>query len=307
MKSFTTKAADTIKSHPIIFFFILTYAISWAIWIPLVVYYQHNPVETKPLPFSFLLPALIGGFGPTFAALIMVGIRDGRVGVKKMMSRWLIWRVGIGWYVTIPLLTIGIRLGGIALYVMLGGVKPELNLALWYVFFLDFAVSIIGGPICEETGWRGYALPMMQKRFGALISGLIIGVFWTLWHVPGFFVPGMALPAIPLNWLLILNFLLRVMSLSVLFTWLFNNTKGSLFIAFLFHAAVNSSATTLFKIFNFGEVADSIMGVLWFNTALQWLVVAIIAAVYGSSHLSRKQKFGVTFDAEKSGGSERDS
>ena len=280
-----------MKSHPIISFFILTYAISWVIWIPLVVYYQYNTVQTKPLPFSVLLPALIGGFGPTFAALIMVGIQDGRVGVRKLMSRWLVWRVGIGWYITIPLLAIGVRLGAIALYVLFSGVKPEINLALWYMFFFDFATSIIGGPICEETGWRGYALPMMQKKSNALTSGLIIGVFWTLWHVPGFFVPGMALPAIPLSWLLILNFLLRVMSLSVLFTWLFNNTKGSLFVAFLLHAAVNSSATTLFKIFNFREVADSIMGVLWFNTALQWIVVGVIVAVYGSSHLSRNEKF----------------
>lgn len=193
-------------------------------------------------------------------------------------------------YLSIPLITIGIRLGAIGLYVLTAGVNPQINMNLWYMSFLDFLIAVVGGPIAEETGWRGYALPRMQKTRSALISSLIIGMLWTFWHAPGFLIPGMALPAVPFDWLVVLNYLLRVMSLSVLFTWLFNNTRRSIFVAFLFHTAVNSVPRTLFRIFSFGTIsADVIFWVTWFTVGLQWLLVAFLVAVFGSARLSRKQ------------------
>ena len=279
-----------LAKYPLVSFFALSYAISWAIWIPLVIYYLQNPMQVFPLPLPLLLLALIGGFGPTFAALIVTSIQEGRRGIRRLLSRWLIWRVGIRWYLSIPLITIGIRLGAIGLYVLTAGVNPQINMNLWYMFFLDFLIAVVGGPIAEETGWRGYALPRMQKTRSALISSLIVGMLWTFWHAPGFLIPGMALPAVPFDWLVILNYLLRVMSLSVLFTWLFNNTRRSIFVAFLFHTAVNSVPQTLFRIFSFGTIsADVIFWVTWFTVGLQWLLVAFLIAVFGSARLSRKQ------------------
>jgi len=117
-----------------------------------------------------------------------------------------------------------------------------------------------------------------------------VGMLWTFWHAPGFLIPGMALPAVPFDWLVVLNYLLRVMSLSVLFTWLFNNTRRSIFVAFLFHTAVNSVPQTLFRIFSFGTIsADVIFWVTWFTVGLQWLLVAFLIAVFGLARLSRKQ------------------
>lgn len=281
---------DALVKRPLALFFVLSYAISWAIWIPMVIYYLQNPFQVTPLPLPFLLLALVGGFGPTFSALIVTGIDDGSKGVRKLLSRWLIWRVGVRWYLSIPLITIGIRLGAIGLYVLTTGVSSQVNMGLWYMFFLNFLMAIVGGPLTEETGWRGYALPRLQASHSALTSSLILGVLWTFWHTPGFFVPGMALPAVPLDWLVVLNFLLRVMSVAVLFTWLFNNTKGSIFIAFLFHAAVNSVPQTMFRIFSFGaENTDVIFWVSWFTVGLQWLLVTVLIVVFGSSRLSRKQ------------------
>ncbi len=161
---------------------------------------------------------------------------------------------------------------------------------LWYMFFFDFLIAVVGDPIAEETGWRGYALPRMQKTRSALISSLTVGMLWTFWHAPLFLIPGMALPAVPFDWLVVLNYLLRVMSLSVLFTWLFNNTRRSIFVAFLFHTAVNSVPQTLFRIFSFGTIsADVIFWVTWFTVGLQWLLVVFLIALFGSARLSRKQ------------------
>lgn len=256
----------------------------------MVIYYVQNPFQITPLPLPFLLLALIGVFGPTFAALIVTGIHDGSKGIKNLLSRWLIWRVGVRWYLSIPLIAIGIRVGAIGIYVLTAGVSPQVNIGLWYMFFLDFLIAIVGGPIGEETGWRGYALPRLQASHSALASSLILGVLWTFWHTPAFFVPGMALPAVPLDWLVVLNYLLRVMSLTVLFTWLFNNTKGSILVAFLFHVALNSVPQTLFRIFSFGAAnTDVIFWMNWFTVGLQWLLVAILIVVFGSARLSRKQ------------------
>jgi len=273
----------------LVLFFVLSYTISWTIWIPMVIYYLQNPFQILPLPLPFLLLALIGAFGPSFAALIVTGKYEGKKGIKKLLSRWLIWKVGIRWYISIPLITIGIRLGAIGLYVLTANVNPQVNIGLWYMFFIDFLIAIVGGPIAEETGWRGYALPKMQKTRNAITASLIIGVLWTFWHTPGFLIPGMALPAVPLDWLVVLNYLLRVTSITVLMTWLFNNTKESIFVAFLFHVALNSVPQTLFRIFNFGAATtDVILWMNWFTVGLQWFAVAILIAVFGSARLSRK-------------------
>lgn len=281
---------SSLAKYPLVSFFALSYAISWAIWTPLVIYYLQNLMQVFPLPLPLLLLALLGAFGPTFVALIMKTIQEGRSGIRRLLSRWLIWRVGMWWYFSIPLITIGIRLGAIGLYGLTAGVNPKINMNLWYMFFFDFLIAVVGDPIAEETGWRGYALPRMQKTRSALISSLTVGMLWTFWHAPLFLIPGMALPAVPFDWLVVLNYLLRVMSLSVLFTWLFNNTRRSIFVAFLFHTAVNSVPQTLFRIFSFGTIsADVIFWVTWFTVGLQWLLVVFLIALFGSARLSRKQ------------------
>ena len=97
----------------------------------------------------------------------------------------------------------------------------------------------------------------------------------------------MALPAVPLDLMVVLNYLLRVVSISILLTWLYNNTHESILIAFLFHAAANSVPQTLFRIF-FGTVnVETILWVNWFTVGLQWLLVALLIAVFGKTRLSR--------------------
>jgi membrane protease YdiL (CAAX protease family) len=98
---------------------------------------------------------------------------------------------------------------------------------LWFFLF--------GGPLNEEPGWRGFAMPRLQSRFSSLVATLILGTFWGLWHVPlhlmGMYYGG--------AW----GALIRIQEIprSVLFTWIYNRTKGSLLLAILFHTAINTT------------------------------------------------------------------
>ena len=140
----------------------------------------------------------------------------------------------------------------------------------------------IGGPIAEEFGWRGFALPKLQARIGALYAGLLIGVIWGLWHLPFFIFPEGAsvIGNIPFVWYLPL-----VTAWSVLFTWIYNNTNGSVLMMILFHAAIN---TTLGSLGLFQITSEGARPLL-LNVVLTWVVVAIIAAFFGSAQLSRKR------------------
>ena len=186
-----------------------------------------------------------------------------------------------------------IGVAAIALHVSLGGTVPQSTLPAGiptnqlYVFLPIIYLSniFVGGPIAEEFGWRGFALPKLQARIGALSAGLVIGVVWGLWHLPFFIFPEGALVIgnIPFVWYLPL-----VTAWSVLFTWIYNNTKGSVLMMILFHAAIN---TTLGSLGLFQITSEGVRPLL-LNVALTWVVVAIIAAVFGPAQLTRKHTSG---------------
>ncbi|MFB0537313.1 MAG: type II CAAX prenyl endopeptidase Rce1 family protein, partial [Anaerolineae bacterium] len=133
-------------------------------------------------------------------------------------------------------------LAAIGLDFMLGGATPDFNNVdarrifgtstnLWYFVVPFFLVDVLTNG--EEIGWRGYVLPRLQARFSALVSSLILGVVWGLWHLPRFWVAGdtesFALAT------------LHNIAMAVLFTWVYNNTNGSLLMVTLFHAAINTA------------------------------------------------------------------
>jgi membrane protease YdiL (CAAX protease family) len=240
--------------HPIGTFFIITFVISWTIWLTTAVF----------APESGLLLSL-GTFAPTVTALTLTAVVEGRAGLLAIWRRLLIWRVGLGWYL--------FALGGTAVFVLvalglyrLAGGDAELvfnDPAQWYliipIFFYVLFFSVLG----EEIGWRGYALPRLQVRYGSLLASLIIGVIWSAWHLPLFWLPGNFHQTIPLS-----LFLLQSVALAVIYTWLHNNTQGSLLIAHLFHAASNVTLGVLpiLPMDTSGDLAP-----LWLTVALLWV------------------------------------
>jgi uncharacterized protein len=211
-------------------FFLVTFVFSWSIWILLAITGCENGVLD-----------IMGRFGPLVAALLLTGVLDGRAGLAGLWKRMLIWRVHPGWYAFAFLGTAVVALGAIGIHIWMGGGALQFNdPAQLYLVVPVFVYVLVLSVAGEETGWRGYALPRLQERWGALPASLVIGVVWGVWHLPLFWMPGNFHTEIPFG-----LFLLQDVALSVVITWLFNRTGGSLLLVHLFHAASNTTIGVL--------------------------------------------------------------
>jgi uncharacterized protein len=214
-------------------FFALTFAWSWTCWLVSAAIKTESPSVATTLMFA-------GSFGPSLAAVLVVANAGGRAGLRAWLGRCLRWppggRRGLGW--TVLALLLPAALAGLAagLHVALGGSigrSPAAGHPLMTVanFFL---VLLIGGPLGEEFGWRGYALPSLQAGLDWRVASLGLGLVWGVWHLPLFFIAGTSQAHIPLG-----LFLLSVVAMSVLFAWLVNRCAGSVVVALLLHTAIN--------------------------------------------------------------------
>jgi uncharacterized protein len=221
----------------LILYFFLSYLISWLIWLPLIL----QKLGINVLPILPKYHHYLGSFGPMIAALIVTYISAGWKAVKDLLKKLGNWKVNWKWYVVI--LVIPVLLVIVAGYTdeiinqqsftMKGfstnAAFPQFGPLAYFLFnFLTFGIG-------EETGWRGFALPALQKKYSALISTLILSVVWTCWHIPAFIyrplysqmdVSGIA------------GFFMSMLMGSVILTWLYNSTKGSLLIVAIFHTLI---------------------------------------------------------------------
>ena len=186
---------------------------------------------------SAIIPA--GLFGPSVAALIVTAATEGRAGVGRWLRRIVRWRVGVQWYLFVLLglpaaMVIGtlLRPGALASFDI-----SALPSVLAYLGALAFMV-FLGGPLGEEPGWRGFALPRLQRLHGPLVGGLILGALWALWHLPGFLVPQKLPPSGTV--MDFVRFTVGLIALGYIIQFVFNNTGGSVFMAILTHATWNA-------------------------------------------------------------------
>jgi membrane protease YdiL (CAAX protease family) len=247
-----------------------------------------------------VLPILVG-YGFVVAAVAMTAIVDGRAGGGALLRRFLVWRFGVLWYAGVLLGPVAVDLAGIGIDVLLHGtvpafdqpfalriVGPSLGLVVALPLFFLMGVLTNG----EEIGWRGYALPRLQARHSALVASLVIGVVWAVWHVPKFLTLGSA-QDYPF-WI----FLLDTVAKAIIYTWVFNNTGGSLLSVTLLHASANSSVLFL-------PVLPAVTGdnsVLLTTIALRCVLAIVVVAVAGAARLTRSPR-----RAEVSGSSRRTS
>ena len=167
----------------LITFFVLAFAISWMIWLPLLLF----PARADQLDFL----VLIGVYGPFLSAIITDLIYDGRAGLWNWLKSVFKWRIPVRWYliggVLINFLFVALHIG---LYLLLGGRLLLANGDIpWYGYLLIFPVSVFlgfpfGSGLGEEAGWRGFALPKLLERFSPIIASVILGAVWGLWHIP---------------------------------------------------------------------------------------------------------------------------
>jgi hypothetical protein len=205
-----------VRKHPLVAFFVLAFLLTWWIY-PL-------------LRFSPLL-GIFGLFGPALAAMIMAAVTGGKTGLKALLSRAVRWRVGLPWYVIALGLPTVLSLATAALAYLLGAPKL-LQVSTLTIFDIILFVLVVG----EELGWRGYALPLLLDKRSPLTASVILGVVWGLWHLPTFLVPGTPQYGLPLT-----AFVLLTIEYSILMTWVFLHTLGSVLIATVFHGAINLS------------------------------------------------------------------
>lgn len=260
-----------LKSDPVLVFFILSYGISWVVWMPIVL----SGEASRPL-------LILGTFGPTLAALLMTAKENGRKGLQELLRRLLAWRVGVLWYVFSFVATAVVVMAAIGIHIGMGGDVPQFNdPKQLYLVLPIFAYVLFLSVLGEEIGWRGYALPRLQKRQSALAASLIIGVMWGMWHLPEFWMEDNFHQEIPLS-----LFLLQDVALSIVMTWLYNGTGGSLLIVHLFHAASNTTLGVLpiLPMDTGGELRP-----LWIAVGLLWFVAIIIVLVNGPEKLSRRK------------------
>jgi membrane protease YdiL (CAAX protease family) len=158
-----------------------------------------------------------------------------------LLRRIVLWRVGLGWYlfalVGIPVV---MALGTL---ILPGGFASLRSLGLGYVLtYLSIfpLVVVLGGPLFEEIGWRGFALPRLQPLHGPLLGTLILGLLWALWHLPEFMVPSWAESSGGTGFVAIVRFVVIAIAVAIVTTWVFNNTKGSVFMAILVHASIDT-------------------------------------------------------------------
>ena len=233
-----------LARHPLTAFFVMAYAFSWLVELPVVLSETGTGLLPYTLPQPVIALAIAGAtfVGPTVSAFIMTGLTEGRTGIRRLLRRYVQWRVGIQWYLFVLLAIPAIELlGAIVVPGALASYQP-LTLTMVLAYPLAFASTfLLGGPLGEEPGWRGFALPRLQRRNGPLVGSLILGVLWALWHLPLFWSGVWTPPTIP-N---ILMFIVMITALTIIMTWVFNHANGSLLITMLMHASFNTFANRI--------------------------------------------------------------
>jgi uncharacterized protein len=282
---------NVLARHPLTFFFIFAYAFTWLVaWMPLVLSKDGAGLLSYHWPLGLYATIAIASFvGPFLSAFIMTGITEGREGVGRLLRQLVLWRVGFRWYLfaliglpAIMVISVIILPGSLASFQGLATLSPLLSLALFvYVFFL-------GGPLGEEPGWRGFALPRLQRRYGALVGSLILGPIWAFWHLPLFWYPAWNLPPTILN---IVMFVLAAMAFTIVMTWVFNNTKSSLLIAVLVHTSFDMVLATLNGLFPIPIVNDygSNVPILIGLGVLALVLVAVTRGRLGYQHYRQEE------------------
>jgi membrane protease YdiL (CAAX protease family) len=223
-----------LRRHPLIGFFVLANGFSWLAllllggWLVL-------PAQLVVLVFTV---------GPTAAALTVTAATEVRRGLRDLLGRAVLWRVGLHWYavalIGIPLVVVAAALVVPGAPASFSPVPPVRWLVTYVIVFVLSGVA--GGPLLEEVGWRGFALPRVQALLGPLAGTFLLGGLWAVWHLPQY-------PVLP-EWAeqnggsdpaSIGAFVLLVVALAPLMTWLCNRTGGSVLLAVLAHGSVNTS------------------------------------------------------------------
>jgi uncharacterized protein len=270
-----TGLSQLVRRHPLAAFLVLTYGLTWALWIPLDIFR-----DAAAGPYTSLA-LLIGSNIPSAVAIVLTLVGFGWGATRKLLGRLLIWRISWRWYLVL-LAPTALVVGTITLVaVTRGGPTAALAVplvsAIIAVAFMTFPGSALG----EEIGWRGFALPRVQSRRTALTASLVIGSLHGLWHLPLWLRGDVdhRLSVCP-------AFLIQALALAVIYTWLYNSSKGSLLLVVLFHTATNAPLTLVLLPLGI----ENWVLPFWLMAGFTVLAALVVIAVFGPSRFSRLPK-----------------
>ena len=240
------------RRNRLVAFFGLTFLLSWWSW---------------PFYAFDLAPTAFFPCGPLVAALVVIGLTDGRAGYRDLGARMIRWRVGwVWWLVAVGTPLAVLAVAAVANVAVWGAPAPVLATMAWSQFALGAAVRLVNpldGPLGEEPAWRGYALPQLQARRSPLAAGLVLAPIVALWHLPLVVTGQLAVVGLPITF-----------AITLFYVWLFNRTGGSVLTAMAFHIA---QGTVSYGALGFtGDAAarmDWLVGALWVALALAVIVL----------------------------------
>lgn len=227
-----------VRNHPIIAYFFLAFAGTWLLILPLVLdNYELINLSDGATMLFFILSSIAG---PNLAAFYVTGVLEGKAGMGRLFRRIFQIRAGLIWYAVALFSFLTIWL---VAYSFLYGGAPIANLIanpslLLTIFLPSMLFGLLIPSIGEEPGWRGFALPHLQKLYGPVIGTLILGTLHGVWHLPAFFTP--FLGPITLNGFI--AFVLTAVAGTFIYTWVFNNTRTSVWVAMVVHASSNAAS-----------------------------------------------------------------
>lgn len=261
-----------VQRYAVWLFFVLAFALTWMIEIPVVL--DARGALPFHIPFIF---QLLMGFMPGVAALILAALASGKAGVMDLVRRVVRWRVGVQWYLIAVLGSAALYFSAVGVGVLLGAqvpTLPEFSPLLIAGFFVQLGIYLVFN--WEDIGWRGFALTRLQATQSALVASLILGVVEGLFHIPLFFSPTSSQSSSPF-W----AFMLSSIGGALVLNWVFNNARGSVLIASLTHAAINTWTDVVVI------PRNSTLGWIVFDLSFCVLAVVIVV-VFGARYLSRK-------------------
>jgi len=267
----------------VLWFFVFAYVITGAGMC--VNFYALRPlpgateINSQTMPWLPYAPYVLW-VGPCFSALLMTLFLYGLPGVRRLVFRLSPWSVGRAWPVLAVclLLPLGVVVLTVKILAALGVAVPPLQWEGWFNYLYGAVIrdGFIGPGLFEEIGWRGFALPHLQRRYSALVSSLIIGLVWAFWHFPNFFA------FTPSD---LAEFVPKVIVLSLIFTWVYNSTGGNLFAVVLLHGAILASASLFAGPDSAGWLREDLIA------GLLYAVIAVgLVWRYGAANLSWRDR-----------------
>ena len=214
-----------IKTKTLLPFLALSFGLTWGLAAMFLLFTDQLTTIFGEASLSNPL-VILAVYSPGIAGVLLVLWHSGLKGLGSFLRRLTLWRAPVLWWLFLLLGIPAVVYTGAAIKGSLGDPFP---FSAWYQAFPALATALVLGPI-EEFGWRGLALPLLQRRFAPFWAGLILGIIWALWHIPSFMMSGM-----PQSSWSIGPYFLGIIAISVILTPFFNASGGSLLIAILYH------------------------------------------------------------------------